>query len=173
MQNITLETWERDIALHVGAMRTANMAHIDDASHYQRDRKPAPDGYTLDQVGAIAEMSVAKYTRRYWPASAWLAEQHTEMKDLYPDVLPNIEVRSVQQPHYRLVVRQGDVKSRRNIVKVQVHQMPDGTVTTTLYGWAPAELAWAAGVTSPWGDETVRLLDDSKLEQMVQLKVYS
>jgi hypothetical protein len=173
MQTITLESWELAIALHVGAMRTANMAHVDDAPHYQRDRKPAPDGYTLDQVGAIAEMAVAKYTRRYWPASAWPAEQHTEMKDLYPDVLPDIEVRSVQQPHYRLVVRQGDVKARRNIVKTQVHQHPDGTVTVTLYGWAPAELAWYAGVTAPWGDENVRLLDDSKLKNMVKLKVYS
>lgn len=173
MQTVNLESWELAIALHVGTMRTANMAHVDDALHYQRDRKPAPDGYTLDQVGAIAEMAVAKYTKRYWPASAWPAEQHTEMKDAYPDVLPNIEVRSVQQPHYRLVVREGDVKYRRDIVKTRVVQHADGNVTAELYGWAPAQFAWSAGVTSPWGDETVRLLDDEKLFHIAKLKVYA
>lgn len=173
MQTINLELWELSIALHVGTMRTENMTHVDDAPHYQRDRKPAPDGYTLDQIGAIAEMAVAKYTKRYWPASAWPAEQHTEMKDAYPDVLPNIEVRSVQQPHYRLVVREGDVKYGRDIVKTRVVQHPDGNVTTELYGWAPAQFAWSAGVTSPWGDETVRLLDDKKLFHIAKLKVYT
>jgi hypothetical protein len=173
MQTVTLEQWELAIALLVGQQRTANMAHVPDALHYQRDTKMAPEGYTLDQVGAIAEMSVAKYTRRYWPASAWPAEQHTEMKDAYPDVLPDIEVRSVQQPHYRLVVRQGDVHYCRKIVKSQVHQHADGTVTTTLYGWAPAKYAWASGTVSPWGDETVKLLDDNKLFQIEKLKVYS
>lgn len=170
MPTVTLEPWELTVAIHVGTARTAAMADVPDAPHYQNHKKAVPSVYTLDQAGAIAEMCVAKYTGRYWPPAAWPAEEHATMKHAYPDVLPNIEVRSVQQPHYRLVVRRADVEGRRRIVKAQVHDM-NGQTVTTLYGWADAQFAWDNGDVSPWGDENVRMLREQLLMDMELLRV--
>jgi hypothetical protein len=169
MQTVTLETWELTVAINVGSARTAAMIDVPDAPHYQNHAKHHQGPLTLDQVGAIAEMATAKYTGRYWPPAAWPAEEHSTMKHAYPDVMPNIEVRSVRQPHYRLVVRQTDVNNRRRIVKAQVHDT-DGLSVVTLYGWADAAYAWDNGVTSPWGDENVRLMDDSYLSDITLLR---
>jgi hypothetical protein len=169
MQTVTLERWELSIAILVGTQRTAAMAHVPDAPHYQNYSKPTVSQYTLDQLGAIAEMATAKYVGRYWSPAAWQAEEHNTMKHAYPDVMPDIEVRSVRQPHYRLVVRQTDVNNGRRIVKAQVHDTKVEPVVT-LYGWAQAQYAWDNGVTSPWGDENVRLLDDTYLLDIAHLR---
>jgi hypothetical protein len=169
MPTVTLERWELAIAILVGTQRTAAMIDVPDALHYQGHEKHHQENYTLDQVGAIAEMATAKYTGRYWSPAAWQAEEHSTMKHAYPDVMPNIEVRSVRQPHYRLVVRQADVDGGRRIVKSQVHDT-NGATVVTLYGWADAQYAWDNGVTSPWGDENVRLLDEQHLSDMIHLR---
>jgi hypothetical protein len=71
---ITLEPWEYEWASHVGTRRYIENWGKSDAAYYDKSRME--DDRTAQVAACVAELSVAKYTNRYWSGHVWTAQEH-------------------------------------------------------------------------------------------------
>jgi hypothetical protein len=146
---VTLEPWEYDHALHVGARRfTANWGKPD-APHYDKSRME--DDRTAQAAACVAELAVAKHNNKYWPGHVWHHTEHNKYRNV-PDVGKKIEVKRIRN------LRKG--------VPVRLHQLGQGLILWAaypvppefrevhLYGWLPYDEAWELGEESDYASTT-------------------
>lgn len=163
---IELEPWEHQIAYLVGMRREQANLHKTDAAHYDRGRME--NNFRASLAASCCEVAVAKATCCYWTMSAWDSGQHRRHRSM-PDVLPNIEVKRIREPHNPLVVRRRDVMSSR--VVVSAYAVPDHFHSVDVVGWLPAAEAWDVGRPAPYDRDATRLVDQSSLRSIDDLTV--
>ena len=108
---ITLHPYELTLAKLVAQRRTKANEGVANAYVDIDGKDPLYDLY-----GAVCEQAVAKAFNEYWNAGCWDRPDHLVNKDEIPDVGVDVEVRSVDNPWYKLIIRPNDVRHNRLMV---------------------------------------------------------
>jgi hypothetical protein len=105
---ITLHPHELTLAKLVAQRRTKANEGVANAYVDISDKDPV-----YDLKGALCEQAVAKALNEYWHAGCWDRSDHVVNKDEIPDVGDDVEVRSVDNPWYKLIIRPNDITKDR------------------------------------------------------------
>lgn len=105
---IVLHPHELTLAKLVAQRRTKANQGVANAYVDIPDKDPLYDLY-----GALCEQAVAKALNEYWHAGCWDREVHLTNKHEIPDVGDDVEVRSVDNPWYKLIIRPNDIAKDR------------------------------------------------------------
>lgn len=152
-RTVTLEDYEYEWASHVGMRRMIARKDSRPARHYaEADRLQSEIVATV--ATCVCELAAAKAMNRYWGGHAWDARDHRKYQGL-ADVGVNIEVRRVRTEGKPFAVRHTDVTLGR--IMVATHWAGDAEPNkVTVYGYMPAEEAWALGEPSSFDPDNTR-----------------
>jgi hypothetical protein len=105
---IILQPYELTLAKLVAQRRTEANQDVANAYVDIPDKNPLYDLY-----GALCEQAVAKTLNEYWNAGCWDRQEHEVNKNDIPDVGSDIEVRGIDNPWYKLIIRPNDIRKNR------------------------------------------------------------
>ena len=110
MTTVVLTAWEYKQCVDVATTRMSVSIgnNITDINHQQRNYN---DRLLVDIRGTCGELAVAKAINRYWAPSV-----NTFHK--IPDIEPNIEVRTTNNPNGSLIVRDNDPDDRYYVLVI-------------------------------------------------------
>jgi hypothetical protein len=155
---ITLEPWEYEWASHVGTRRYIENWGKSDAAYYDKSRME--DDRTAQVAACVAELSVAKYTNRYWSGHVWNAQEHGKYRG-QPDVGTNIEVRRLRTRD-TAAVRRKDL-GKGLILFVAKPFMPELRICE-IFGWIEYDKAWELGTPANYSPDDTRIISPEHLK---------
>jgi len=151
---LTLTDQEFTLAEHVGTgrqgaheqTRQPGSAHATrDAAYY--DRKRMEDDARANVAGCVAELAIARFSNRYWPATVWTG-QWTRNAQRFSDAGRNFEVRRVRNRRDETAVRRKQLGKGLILWAARVHE-PD-LRRVEVFGWIDHDQAWDLGTPADY-----------------------
>jgi len=162
MITVTLEPWEFDMARYVAENRHAINRGRSNASTYEKNIERMQDNLVAETSGCCAEMAVAKHMNRFWTGGYWEKSDHERYAKM-PDILPDVEVKRIREPHHNLIVK--EKYSSQNLYLVVAYPHANDPRTVDIIGGMRADRAWDIGSPAPWDNTgTLRIVRQSLLE---------